>query len=782
MPEQVPAPLAAALGRRYTIQQELGRGGTAFVFLAHDLKHDRPVAIKVLRPEIAVLLGVERFLREIRFAAQLQHPHIVPLFDSGEAGGSLYYVMPYVAGQSLRQRLERDGPLPLGDAVGITRDVCDALTYAHGQDIVHRDIKPENILLEVGHALVADFGLARAIAAAGGEKLSETGMTVGTPAYMSPEQAGAESRIDGRSDVYSLGCVLYEMLAGAPPFTGPSAQALLARHALDPVPPLRTVRKAVPEQVEHAVMKALEKVPADRFPSAAAFAAALTAPSAPLTRQPGRSKRLAALIAGIVVLLGAGGWLAARARSASPPRIQRIAVLPLENLTGDTTQSFFVDGMHEALVDELAQIEAVSVISRTSVLRYRGVDRPPLPEIARRLGVDAVVEGTVARSGDSVRVAVQLIDGRTNRHLWAKTYVRDLRDVLRLYGELVTDVAGQIRSAVTPVEQHRLADARQIDPDVYTLSLKGGYQCGLWTEHGLRSGIQLLRQAVERDPTYAPAYARLAGCYSDLSFFGYAPPGDLNPIARAAVTRALELDSTLGEAHATLGWIRFVTDLDFDGPDQDFQRALELSPGSAPILLLYSNYLTLAGRFADGVALNRRAILLDPLSAATSVSLGWTYFKAHRYDESIAQLRRTLELEPGYWAAHFELGWGYQQNGMPDAAVAHCDSAVANAPQADDQVVLGTCGWVYGQAGRRQKAQETLQRLTAISSRRWLDPVQTSYVYMGLGDRDRAVEALRKGAREHSQSLVFLKVDPFFDPLRSDPRFKALLRELGIKS
>ena len=777
MPEQVPAPLVAALRRRYTIQHELGRGGAAFVFLAHDLKHDRPVAIKVLRPEIAVLVGVDRFLREIRFAAQLRHPHIMPLFDSGEASGSLYYVMPYVAGQSLRQLLERGGPLPLDEALRITRDVCDALTYAHGQDIVHRDIKPENILLDAGHALVADFGLARAIAAAGGDKLSETGMTVGTPAYMSPEQAGAESRIDGRSDVYSLGCVLYEMLAGAPPFTGPSAQALLARHALDPVPPLRTVRKAVPPHVELAVLKALEKTPADRFATATELAMALARQGTPF--RPRRARVIAAAAIG-VLLLGAGSWGIHVAGARAVP-IRRLAVLPLENLTGDTAQEYIVEGMHDALVTELAKIGALNIISRTSVLGYRHTTKT-VPEIARELHVDAVVEGSVVLAGDSVRVTAQLIAGPTDRHLWADTYVKSRRHVLALYADVTQAIAREVRAVVTPEERARLASARPVDPEANDLLLRGRYYCEKWTREDFNRGIAFYRRAIDRDPTFALAYAGLAVCYADQAFIGHAPPAEITPIAKAAATRALELDSTLGMAHATLGWLRFVTDLDFDGPDQDYRRALALSPGSAWIRSWYADYLTLAGRFDEAVNQKRQAIALDPLAVNTSLGLGWVYFQARRYDESIAQLNRTLELEPGYFYAHMELGWDYLQNGMNEAAVAHCDSAIARAPQADDQVVLGTCGWVYGRAGRKQKAEAILRRLTAMSDRRWLEPFNVSLVHVGLGDRDRALAWLRKCARERSPGLVFLKVEPALDPLRSDPRFKALLRQLRIES
>ena len=771
MGEVAPAPLRTALHRRYTIRHELGRGGAAFVYLAHDLKHDRSVAIKVLRAEIAVLLGAERFLREIRFAAQLQHPNILSLFDSGEAGGWLYYVMPYVEGHSLRQRLTREGPLPLDDALRITRDVCGALGCAHGQGVVHRDIKPENILLSGEHAVVADFGLALAITSAGGEKLSESGMSVGTPAYMSPEQAGTTYQIDGRSDLYSLGCVLYEMLAGTPPFTGPSTQALLARHALDAVPPLKTVRKSLPEHVEQVVMRALEKVPADRFASAAALATALEAPAS-IPRRSLRSRRVAALVAGIGLLLG-GGWLATRARSADAPVRRRLAVLPLENLTGDSTQNSFVDVMHQGMIDELAKVEAVSVISRASVLRYRDSPRPPLPEIARQLGVDAIVQASVSRSGDSMRLAVQLVDARTDRRLWTQTYVRARRDVLRLSGELASDVVGQIRGAITRAERSRLAGERQVDPDVYTLTLKGGYECLLWTEGGIRRGIQLLREAVDRDPSNALAYAKLAGCYSDVSFFGYMPDSEATPLVQAANARALELDSTVGEAYVTRGWFRFVTDHDTDGADRDFRRALELAPGDLRTRQWHADYLTLTGRFDEAVSEKRQAIALDPLSAQSSIGLVWTYFYARRYDEAIAQVRRTLNLAPGSYSAHMLLGWNYSLKEVHDVAVAHCDSAFALKHQPDNNWP-GDCGWVYARAGHREQVLEMLRHIPQPCA-------AGAGVYVALGDPDHALECLRKEARENPQGLAFENFYPALDPLRSDPRSHAVLRELGIK-
>src|SRR6184192_3915684 len=420
------ARLQAALAERYTIERELGRGGMATVYLATDLKHHRQVAIKVLKPELAAAVGPQRFLREIETAARLQHPHILPLHDSGDADGFLYYVMPYVEGESLRQRLVREKQLPLEDALQITGAVASALSYAHSHDVVHRDIKPENILLSGGEAVVADFGIARALVAAGADKLTDTGLAVGTPGYMSPEQAMAEPRIDGRADTYALGCVLYEMLAGHPPFLGTTAQEILARHTLDPVPPLRTIRRELPEAIEHAVRKALAKAPADRWRSPAAFSEALGRAVAPpsVTRRAARSLGLvavgvAALVAGYVVLTRRPG------SSAQPS--QSIAVLPFQNVGGDVNNEPFSDGMTDEITTALGKVEGLRVTARSVVFRFKGKNVVP-EEIGRQLHVLYVLDGGVRMGGTRRRVSAQLINVAGGNEIWAEEYDRDARD------------------------------------------------------------------------------------------------------------------------------------------------------------------------------------------------------------------------------------------------------------------------------------------------------------------------------------------------------------------
>jgi DNA-binding SARP family transcriptional activator/TolB-like protein len=480
----------------------------------------------------------------------------------------------------------------------------------------------------------------------------------------------------------------------------------------------------------------------------------------------------AALVAalGIVAVLRLG-------RVTAAPTIRRIAVLPLENLSGDTAQQYFVEGMHDALVTELARISALSVISRTSVLGYRHTTKT-IPQIARELHVDAVVEGSVILAGDSVHITAQLIAGAADRHLWADTYVKSRRNLLQLIADVTQAIAQEVRITLTPEERSRLANARAIDPEANDLYLRGKYHCESWAVDGFQRGVALHRRAIDLDPMFALAYQGLAACYADWAFFDNAPATDVTPLARAAATRALELDSTLGLPHATLAWIRFVEDLDFVGPDQEFRRALALSPGSSWIQSWYGSYLTFAGRFDDAIRLKRQAIELDPLSVSMSFSLGLDLVFARRYDESIAELRRTLDLDPSNFGAHLVMAADYALKGMPETALVQCDSGVALATQQPDEAE--SCAWINARAGRRQQALDVLQRMTSTTRRSRTDPIEIAKVYLNLGDRDRAVAWLRRAARERFPTLVFVKTDPILDPLRADPRFQALLRELKM--
>src|SRR5436309_2024154 len=477
------ARLQAALADRYAIEHELGRGGMATVYLAQDLKHRRLVAIKVLKPELAAALGPERFLREIETAARLNHPHILPLHDSGEADSFLYYVMPYVEGESLRERLTREGQLPLDDALRIAREVASALSHAHSHDIVHRDIKPENILVSGGEAVVTDFGIARAITAAAGDTLTGTGIAIGTPGYMSPEQTTGGARLDGRSDIYSLACVLYEMLAGDPPYVASSSEAILARQSMDPVPRLRTVRETVPAAVEQVIGQALSKVPADRFATAAAFAEALQAAmrtaASPAAARRALARRVVGAAAVVAFLVGAVGVLRWRHGRPTTADAVRLAVLPFENV-GDSARGYCADGMTDEVRRKLASLAGLQVIASTSPNQYPHTTKH-LEEIGRELGVRYLLLGRIrwiqsARGVSRVRVdpeLMQVADVAAPITRWEQSFDAPLTDVFEMQTNIAGKVAHELQLTLTPAAQQALAQRPTASLAAYDAFLKG---------------------------------------------------------------------------------------------------------------------------------------------------------------------------------------------------------------------------------------------------------------------------------------------------------------------
>jgi eukaryotic-like serine/threonine-protein kinase len=776
-----------ALSDRYQIVREIGRGGMATVYLAEDLQHQRHVALKVLRPELIPALGSERFLREIAIASRLQHPHILSLHDSGEASGMLYYAMPYVEGESLRARLLREVHLDLTDAVRIAGEVAEALEYAHRSGVLHRDIKPENILLSEGHAVVADFGIARAIDAAAGERLTETGLALGTPHDMSPEQASGQRVLDGRSDLYALACVLYEMLGGEPPFTGPTAQSILARHAIDPVPSLRTLRTTVPAAVEAVISKALAKVPADRYASALGFKQALgravLPPDAiksspwPWTRSLGAALIGGAAVTAAVLSLNVGG-LRNRLWGEGPGiGIRSLAVLPLEILSADTAQGYLAEGMTDELITDLAQLAALRVVARTSVMRYRGSTKT-VPEIARELGVDAVVSGTVQRVGNRVRVAAQLIGAAGNQALWAKSYDGDLRDVLTVQSEIAQAIAQQIRIVVTPQERVRLASARKVDPAAYEAYVRGRYFLGKRTETDLRKGIGYFQAAIDADPTYAAAYSGLADCYNMLGYYTALSPTAAYPNAEAAARKGLQLDSMLAEPHTSLAWADFIFEWDWPSAEREFRRAITLNPNYPVAHAWYGAFLAAMGRHDEAISEGRRAQELDPLSLITNAALARPFYNAHRYDEAIAQSKKTLEIDPHFPRAYYWLGLAYEQKSMYDQAIASFHEAISNSDSIP--LYVAAAGHAYAVSGRRQKALSVLAGLRQLSSRRYVSAYDIATIHVGLGDPISAMQWLERAIQERSDGLVYLGVDPRWDGMRSNPNFIHLHRRVGL--
>jgi eukaryotic-like serine/threonine-protein kinase len=733
--------LGTALAGRYTVERELGRGGMATVYLADDVKHRRQVAIKVLRPELGSLLGPERFTREIRIAAGLTHPHILPLFDSGEAGGLLFYVMPYVRGETVRQKLARERQLPVAEAIAIGRQVASALDHAHAHGLVHRDIKPENILLHEGEAMVTDFGIALAAGAAPGERLTETGLMVGTPEYMSPEQAAGERTLDPRTDVYSLGCVLYEMLAGEPPYVGSTPQSVLAKRFTDPVPAVRRLRPAVPVAVEQAIMKALARVPADRFASAGALTDALTA---------------------------TGGVR---------PRTPSVAVLPFLNLSADPENEFFADGITEDVIAQLSKIRSLKVIGRGSVMRFKSRDQS-LREIGATLDVATLLEGSVRRAGSRVRIVSQLVDAETDRHLWAETYDRELTDIFAIQTDVALQIAAALKAELSPEERIRIRKEPTDDVEAYQLYLQAKHCLTRWTREGVDRALTYLEHAVARDPEYALAYATIGWSYTELALAvaGSIAPDEAFPLAKAAVARALEIDSGLAEAHAVLGHLKYACDYDWAGAEAEFKRAIELNPNSGEAYDFYGLMLSSLERYDEAIEVQRRAHALEPL--VHRMDLVTTFLRAGRYDEALRAVTRVLEVEPDLALAHATLGWIHLLTGKPEQGIGELERAVALLPEST--LFLAQLGQALGQVGRTEQARTILRRLEETSRQRYVSPYHMAYVYTGLGEQDQALDWLERACEQRSGGVFGVKGSFLFASLRSQPRFQALLRKMNL--
>ena len=663
------AQLAAALSDRYRIEREIGAGGMATVYLAHDLKHDRAVALKVLRPELEPMLGAERFEREIRLAARLQHPHILTVLDSGDNAGQLWFTMPYVPGEGLRARLQRERQLPVRDAVRIAREAAQALQYAHEQGVVHRDIKPDNILLTSdGSVLVADFGIARAVDAASTAPLTRSGMSIGTPAYMSPEQASGDEVVDARTDVYSLGVVLYELLAGEPPFTGATAHALMLKRLTLAPPSVRVVRPAVSESLDLAIQHALAPVPGDRLPSAAALVDALdaiTAERAVTTTASSRRRTLAtrpalpALALGLI--LGAGVLFAWR-RGAEPAALQpaavaapaRIAVLPFENL-GDTADAYFADGVTDAVRGKLTALPALQVIARASSVQYRQTGKTPRA-IAGELGVRYLLTGTVrwARGADGVsRVQVnpELVEVGANgaESRWQQPFDAPLADVFQLQADIATRVTEALKVELPGIGQQVQPDPEPTtNPDAYDAYLRARAAWGSGSNIALpamRRALALYQRSVQLDSAFAPAWGGIA-LASTYLYANSVPTRELARQAGAAIDRVMTLDPEGVETRIIRARYLSLVELDNARALAELEAVLPRAPNDAMLLGAISNSERSLGRWDDALRHAERAYVLDPRTAARASSLALVYLWLRQPAAAEAPANRAVALAP----------------------------------------------------------------------------------------------------------------------------------------
>jgi serine/threonine-protein kinase len=757
--------IQAALADRYAVEREVGHGGMAVVYRARDLRHDRTVAVKVLRANYTEVLGAERFLREIRLAARLHHPHLLPLYDSGESGdprdptgGSfLYYVTPYIEGGSLRDKLALEGRLPVGPALRLTRQAAEALDYAHRQGVIHRDVKPENILLEEGHAVVADFGVARAVTAAADRTITQAGMLVGTPAYMSPEQA-SDAPVDARSDIYALGSVLFELLAGRAPFPGTTPIAIIAARMMGPAPALGAVGVTVPPSVERLVATALASHPAERFQTAADFASTLADAEAELGRPTPTP---------------------APASFARTGRAAAVAVLPFVNLSADPENEFFSDGMTEELISALARINGLRVASRTSVFACKGKDLD-IGEIAHRLKVGAIVEGSVRRSGTRLRVTAQLINAADGYQLWSESYDRKLSDIFEVQDELSRAIVATLRPKLQPNDAGTLVVPATTNLDAYTAYLKGRFFWNKRTPDAMQKGIEYFEQALQADPEYAPAHAGLADAYHILGVYGVLEGSVAYPKARAAARRALQIDPLMAEAHVSAAYVAFAYDWSWLEAERAFRRALELNPGYAPAHHWLAWLLVVLGRHGEAAGEARAAAELEPLSPLINARVGHILTLAGLPDEGVAASRRALELDPGYVFAYETLALGYIRQRRYDEALATLTQG-SRLPASTTPFMVP---WVLALNEAFTEARRALEALHLGDSASAGPPgyadMWVAGAYAELGETDAAFRLVERSIMERRYSALMLNVDQAFDKLRPDPRFPLLVARVGL--
>jgi serine/threonine protein kinase/tetratricopeptide (TPR) repeat protein len=734
--------LQHTLGASYTLQRELGGGGMSRVFVAEDTALGRSVVVKVLPPDMASGVSIERFKREISLAARLQHPHIVPLLAAGDTGGLPYFTMPFVEGESLRARLARGEEISIKEVVHLLREVASALAHAHRKGVIHRDIKPENILITEQHAMVTDFGVAKAISAAtqaDGGGLTEVGVSLGTPAYMAPEQVVGDPGTDHRADIYAFGVIAYELLAGRAPFAGRAAQALMAAHVLETPKPIDSQRVGIPSGLAALVMWCLQKDP---------------------TNRPQHAEEL---------LRGLDDDTAMRhAKKDVGPSV---AVLPMVNTSGDPDNEHFSDGLTDELIGVFSKVEGITVTGRTSTFALKGKGLS-VRAIADLLHVEHVLEGSVRRAGDRLRVRVQLVNAEESV-IWSDSYDRRLEDVFAVQEEIAQAVVRALEVKLVATRGPLVRPATK-DLTAYDLFLKGRYVRRGMAPDQMRLAIEYFEQAVARDPSYARAHAWLSDTHWLQMVLASRPTNEELPRARQYAANAIALDSSLAEAQWAMAQLLAGFDWDHAAAERAFKRAILLDPGFEEARHLYGIFLFHWSRIEEAEAELTRTLEIDPLLAAAHHSFGRLHLSMRRPDQAITHLREALTLEPMFSLAHAQLGQAYLQKGMPAEAITEFEAgARIGSPSDKAHLAYG-----YAMVGRHEEAMSILA--TLVSPGHHPPPFHMALAYVGLGDRNEAFRWLERARDEHTPWLVTLNIDRAFDALRVDSRFGDIVRAMGL--
>lgn len=778
--------LQATLDGAYTIERELGGGGMSRVFVATENALGRRVVVKVLPREMSGQLSADRFKREISIAARLQHPHIVPLLNAGDVEGIPYFTMPFVDGESLRARLGRHGELPLNDAIRILREVASALAYAHAHDVVHRDIKPDNVLISSGAAMVTDFGVAKAVDAAatseGSSGITSSGVALGTPAYMAPEQVSADPLVDQRADLYAWGTMAYELITGQTPFSGRSPQAMLAAHVTETPEQITRRRAAIPPALGNLVMRCLEKRPADRPQSADEVVRGLDAlgttggSTVTETRARAAPNRRLMIAAGMAIALvvAMGLWAMKRGTAGAPasPTEMTLAVLPIENLGGDSTVEYLADGMTGELSHALTKVPGLQVVGDISTFRFKGTRTPP-GDIARQLGVRMLLTGRLQPGNGRVRLQMQLSD-RDGKLLWSNTFDRQNKDNFAMQDEITSAIANEMRVALSPATVAETRAGRTVNPEAHDLYLRGQFEKNKLTSDGLQRARGYFERALAVDPNYAQAHAGVAFVYDILADV-YMPSHEYHMLSLAAAKRAVQSDSLLAEARVLYGYEIAAATWDVAAGRAEMERGLAMNPNSPDALFIYSLHLFLTGDNAKAVALADHLIQIDPLSALAArlraEALAW----GGRNDEALKQDSAAIALDKMVIIWESTAGIALRETGrLEESAAAFREFEKRfNQPSAGLAVT-------YGRMGKRDEALRTIAELEARERRQWVDPDFIAFAYAGIGDNDHAMAWLETAFRKKTWTLrAIMNWDaPWLHTLHDDPRFITLKRRV----